>query len=56
MVLEGRVVLSHFDARRKPGNGSARIIDDAALTEMVRVAGIERVLTAASVVERELHQ
>jgi hypothetical protein len=58
MVREGRVGLNRIksSARRARSNGVA-LIDDITLAEMVRVAGIERVLTVASAVEREqLHQ
>jgi hypothetical protein len=58
VVIEGRASLSRFNSsarrplRPKPHNG-ATTVDDATLTAMVRVAGIERVLSIASAVERE---
>jgi hypothetical protein len=57
MVREGRIGLNRIkpSTRRACSNGVA-LIDDITLTEMVRAAGIERVLTVASAVERELRQ
>jgi hypothetical protein len=58
-VLAGRIGLSRITPptrRPKSGNGSAAINDDT-LTDMVRAAGIEKVLAIAATVEREqVHQ
>jgi hypothetical protein len=60
MVREGRIGLNRIaSARRARSGNGAVIIDDIALTEIVRAAGIDRVLTVASTVERmlrDLHQ